>query len=308
MISADWDIVVVGGANIDYMVRGSKLPTPGDAVEGKDFHEAAGGKGVNQAAAAARLGARVALVARVGTDQRSEDVFKRLSDEGVETRYLVRDPEVQTGVVVVQIDEQGEKQTLSAPGAMKRLSVEDVEAATDALKSARAVLMQLEVPVETVTAAARIARSVETKVFLDPSPPQSLPDDLLQMVDVIKPNTDEAEVLTGIEVRDRDSARKAAQQLLERGVQVVAIQAGDEGDLLVWREGECWLPRFDVKAIDATGCGDAFLVALAIALLEGSSLEEAGHFASAAAALTTTNLGVDTSLPRRDAIQNLLKK
>lgn len=308
MTHSTWDIVVVGGANYDYMVRGPKLPTPGDAVEGTDFHSAAGGKGVNQAAAVARLGARVALVARVGNDQRGEAVFKRLADEGIETRYLVRDPEAPTGVVLVQIDSQGEKQTLSAPGAMNRLSVADVEAAADALRSARVVLMQLEVPVATVTAAARIAREGEARVFLDPSPPQPLPDELLQMVDVLKPNAGEAQVLTGIAVRDRDSAQEAAQRLLERGVQTVSIQAGNQGDLLVWRDGECWLPRFDVEAVDATGSGDAFFAALAVALLEGRSLEEVGPFASAAAALTTTAFGVDTSLPRRDAIHNLLAR
>lgn len=304
--SKAWDIVVVGGANMNYMVRCSKLPTPGNLVEGKDFHELAGGKGVNQAAVAARLGARVALVACIGTDQHAKAVLQHLSNEGVESHYVVHNPEQQTGVVLVQIDERGQKQIISAPGAMNLLSVEDVERASDALKSAKTLLMQLEVPVKTITLAAQIARSAQAKVFLDSSPPQTLPDSLLVLVDVIKANAKEAQVLTGIEVRDRNSARKAAKQLLERGVGTVAIQAGEEEDLLVWHGGELWLPRFDAKSIDTTSYSDVFIVALAIAMLEECSLQEAGQFASAAAALATTNFGVYASVLRRMAIQNLL--
>jgi ribokinase len=137
------DIVVVGGANTDYMVRGPQLPTPGEAVTGEAFHTAPGGKGLNQAAAAARLGMRVALVARVGNDDRGDAVVSRLYAEGVETRFIIRDSEARTGVVLVQVDQHGQKQTLSAPGAMARLRVEDVEAAADAIRAAHAVLVQL---------------------------------------------------------------------------------------------------------------------------------------------------------------------
>ncbi len=309
---AKWDIVVVGGANTDYVVRGPRLPTPGEVVEGDDFYQAPGGKGVNQAAAVARLDARVALVARVGCDGRGDAVLDRLIAEGVDTRYMVRDAEARTGVVLVQVDEQGQKQTLSAPGAMRRLTVDDVRAAAPAISAAQAVLVQLEVPLECVATAARIAHGSGARVVLDPSPPRPLPEDVLRLVDVIKPNAREAEVLTGVHVQDRDSARTAAEWLLQRGVGVVAVQAGDEGDLLVWQEDgrqqECWLPRLPVDTVDATGAGDALAAALAVALIEGRSLMEAGRFANAASMLTTMTFGVENSLPRRDEVQTLLKE
>ena len=301
-----FDILVVGGANTDYMVRGPKLPGPGDAVEGEDFHTAPGGKGLNQAAAAARLGAHTALVACVGNDDRGDEAVSRLYAEGVATRFIARDAEARTGVVLVQVDRQGQKQTLSAPGAMQRLTVADVEAAADAIRAARAVLTQLEVSLECVQAAARLGRAGGALVVLDPSPPRDLPDDLLRVVDIIKPNAREAQAITGIAVRERASARAAADRLLARGVGTVAIQAGDEGDLLVWRDGEHWLPRLPVRSVDATGAGDAFLAGLVVRRLEGRSWADAGRFASAAAALTTTAFGVDTSLPRRDSVLDFL--
>jgi len=142
--------------------------------------------------------------------------------------------------------------------------------------------------------------------FFDPSPPVALPDELLSTVDIIKPDTKEAQVITGIAVHDRDTARVAAKQLLQRGVQIVTVQAGNEGDLLVWREGECWLPRIPLKSVDSTGAGDAFVAALTVALIEGYSLEEAGPFARATAALTTTKLGARPALPTRQEVAALL--
>jgi ribokinase len=307
-VSQAFDIVVVGGANTDYMVRGPKLPRPGEAVTGTDFHTAPGGKGLNQAAAAARLGKHVALVARVGDDDRGDAVVSRMESEGIATRFIVRDGDARTGVVVVQIDAHGEKQTLSAPGAMARLAIADVEAAAGALQSARALLVSLEISPESVQAAVRLARMAGVLVALDPSPPRPLPDDLLAHVDIIKPDAREAQALTGIASHDRASARAAAQHLMDRGVKVVAIQAGDEGDLLVWHAGECWLSHLPVRSVDATGAGDAFLATLVTMRLEGHEWPEAGRFASAAAALTTTVLGVETALPRRDAIQALLQQ
>jgi ribokinase len=197
---------------------------------------------------------------------------------------------------------------MTAPGANLRLTAEDGRTATPAINSARVVLIQLEIPLESVLTAARLADQAGAKVILDPAPPVPVPDELLLLVDVLKPNSSEAEVLTDIHVQDRASARQAAQQLLERGVGAVAIQAGEEGDLLVWRDGEQWLPRLPVKSVDATGAGDAFAAALAVALSEGRSLAEAGSFASAAAALKTTKLGAQAGLPRRESVLALLAK
>lgn len=306
MTPKTWDVVVVGGANYDYLARGSHLPRPGNTVQGETFQEAPGGKGANQAVAAARLGARVAFVARIGTDRRGDRIMERLAAEGVNTTHVIRDPDAPTGVALVQVSEQGEKQILVAPGANRRLTVAEIEQAAPTVEAARVLLTQLEVPLESVNAAVRLGHRAQAQILLDPAPPTNLPDDFLRMVDVVKPNAGEAESLTGVRVQDRNSARRAAQQLLDRGLKAVAIQAGDEGDVLVWREGERWLPRLPVESVDATGAGDAFAAALAVALAEGHSLAEAGVFANAAAALTTIRLGAQAALPRRQEVEALL--
>jgi ribokinase len=300
--------VVVGGANWDYLVRGPKLPTAGETVRGEVFLEGAGGKGANQAVAAARLGARVALVARVGTDGRGEALVARLADEGVDTRFVVRDPEAPTGVALVLVDDAGEKQILTAPGANSRLSAADVHAAAGTIATSRGLLTQLEVPLETVAAAVQLGHEAGARVVLDPAPAARLSDDLLRLVGAIKPNAKEAETLTGVRVGDRASARRAAEALLGRGVEIVAVQAGDEGNLLVWRDGERWLPKLPVESVDATGAGDAFAAALGVALAADRPLTEAGPFANAAAALATTGLGAQGSLPRREAVLELLAR
>ena len=303
-----YDVVVVGKANIDYLVRGPRLPGPGQSVNGDAFQEAVGGKGANQAVAAARLGARVALVARVGRDSRGDVVLARLHDEAVDTRFVTRDPEEPTGVALCQVGASGEKQILSASGANARLTAALVREAAPALTSARVVLCQLGVPLEAVEEAVRIARSVRVLVMLDPGPPAPLPNGLLAQLDVIRPNASEAQILTGIRVRDRNGAREAARDLLRRGVKTAVVQAGDDGDMALSRGRELWLPRFDVKRVDATGAGDAFASALAVCLAQGKPLEEAGPFASAAAALATTHLGAQASLPMREAVLQLLAR
>lgn len=298
-MSGPYDVVVVGKANVDYLVRGPKLPQPGQSVNGEQFQVAPGGKGANQAVGAARLGARVALIARVGKDPRGDSVVEALLKEGVDIDHLVRDSSAFTGVALCQVGGNGEKQILSAAGANARLTAEDVHAAGDVLRSARVVLLQLGVPLPAVTEAIRIGRSAGARVVLDPGPPTPLPDELLRQIDVIRPNCSEALALTAVRVTGRESAREAAAALLRRGAGAAAVQAGEDGDLLSWNGGELWLPRFEVPRVDATGAGDAFASALAVALAEGRSLREAGPFASAAAALATTILGAQASLPRR---------
>lgn len=307
-MATEWDIVVVGGANTDYLIRGPRLPQRGETVQGNEFQSAPGGKGANQAVAAARLGARVAFVGRVGSDERAAQVLARLNEEKVDTGYVTRDNAAFTGVALVMVEESGEKLIMAAPGANRRLQVADVQRAAEAITHAKIVVTQLETSLEITQAVAQIAHRAGVRLILDPSPPVPLPDGLLQRITVIKPNSKEAQALTGIDVQDRASARKAAEKLLQRGVGAVAVQAGEEGNLLLWRDGERFMPKVPVKSIDATGAGDAFVAALAVALAEGQSLEEAGPFANAAAALATTVLGAQASLPRREAVEALLAK
>lgn len=306
--TSTWDIVVVGSANSDYLVRGARLPLPGETVQGDTFLEAPGGKGANQAVAAARLGARVTLVARVGRDRRGDALIANLEAEGVDTSYIVRDDEAPTGAAVILVGQGGQKQILTAPGANHRLVIADVEAAAEAIAATKVVLAQLEAPIEVVTAAFRLARQSGAKTVLDPAPAVPLPDELLQLIDVIRPNSSEAEVLTGVSVTHYESAKTAANLLLERGVGAVTVQAGELGNLLVSPEGECRLAKLPVESIDATGAGDAFAAGLATLLAEGVPFSEAGAFANAAAAIATTGFGAQTALPTRSQVQALLQQ
>lgn len=299
------DVLVVGGANTDYLVYGSRLPRPGETVEGNRFLEAAGGKGANQAVAAARLGANVAFVGRVGNDARGRALVDTLRAEGVDTSLVVFDDEAETGVALVSVDERGEKQIMTAPGANARLTSQDVHAAAVHIANASVVLVQLEVPLDAVDAAIRLGRAAGAKVVLDPAPARLLAEDLLVDVHVIRPNAAEAEALTAVEIDCRESACTAAKNLIRRGVGA-AIIAAPGGDLVVVGDEEMWLPHRQVHIVDTTGAGDAFAAALASCLALGEDLFVAARFANAAAALACTCFGAQSGLPRRHEVLELL--
>jgi ribokinase len=303
-----FDVVVLGGINMDYLIRGKILPRPGDTVDGSEFLRAGGGKGANQAVAAARLGARVAFIGRVGRDRNGDELLDLLRREGIDVRFTTRDPRAATGVALIMIDRSGEKQIMVAPGANHSLSPREVTVAKGLIACARVLLTQFEIPMRSVIAAVRIAHSAGAKVVLDPAPPARAPRDLLKRVTVIRPNSAEAQALTGIEVAGAASGRKAARKLLSFGAGAVATQAGGAGDLLVWPGGEACFPQLPVKAIDATGAGDAFAAALAVALGEGRSWREAGAFANAAAAFATTKFGAQPAMPWRGDVLSLMRR
>jgi ribokinase len=225
----------------------------------------------------------------------------------IDASYLFRASSVDTGAALIHVDATAHKQILVAPGANACLTAQDVAAAASPLKRSRILMVQLEVPLEAVEAGVKLAAEAGVKVLLDPAPPRNVSDELLAMVDVLRPDAKEAEALTGIAVRDRASAQRAAEHLLERGVRLVAVQAGDEGNLLAWQNGSYFVPLLQLDhRVDATGAGDAFAAALAVSLVEGRPRESAAWFANAAAALTTTVLGAYPALPRRDAVDKLM--
>lgn len=301
------DVFVVGGLNYDYVVRAARLPRPGESVQGRAFLEAPGGKGANQALAAARLGVPSVLLAKVGRDGRAKTAEEALLREGVDLSLLCRDDRAPTGVALVCVDKSGRKQITVAPGANARLHPSEIRKAEDRIRAAKILLVQLEIPVNAVKAAIEIARRAGVRVILDPAPARPIPATLLAEVDLIRPNDVEAEALTGISVKDRESAREAALKLLSAGVGAVIVQAGEEGDLLLTkRNEEMFLPRIPVEAVDATGAGDAFLGALAAELARGVALDEAARFASAAAAHATTVVGAQAGLPQRGQVERLL--
>jgi ribokinase len=300
------DIVVVGGANFDYFVRGGRLPAPGETVEGEVFQEGPGGKGANQAVGAARLGARVAFVGRVGIDARGDTLIAGLREAGVDATHVFRDREAPTGVALIAVDHGGEKQIVTAPGANRQLSESEIEVAKERIAFARVLAVTLEVPLGTALAALRLAKASGAKALLDPAPAVPLSEELLRLVDVIRPNAAEAEVLTNVKVRDVRSAARCGRVLLARGVGSAIIQAGDSGDLVVTRDEQHLLAHLSVDSVDATGAGDAFMAGLAAALAEGRSLLDAASLGSAAAAFSTTRLGARAGLPRREDLVSLL--
>ena len=234
-------------------------------------------------------------------------MLQHLHREQVDVRFIRQDDVAPTGATLVQVDEQGQKQTLWRPGCNDHLTVKDVQQAADLFAASSVLLVQLEVPLPCVEVALQQAEERDMTVVLDPAPARPLPDSAYRRVDFITPNAQEAETLTGVEVEDKETARQAAERLLEWGVGAVAVQAGDEGNLFVDSQQELWLPKLSVKTVDTTGAGDALAAGLAVRLSEGSSLEEAARFANACAGLATTALGAQAALPDRASVYRALE-
>jgi ribokinase len=299
-------VVVLGGINTDYVVKCRTLPEPGQTVQGRDLFIGPGGKGANQAVAARRLGAEVFLIGQVGEEARGRELINGLRAEGVDTRFVTLDRERVSGAAIIGVDDKGEKQICAALGANLSLTREQLRNAEAVIRTADVLLMQFETSAECVMEAARLGKKHGVKVVLDPAPPRKFPPSLLKLVYAIRPNADEAEQLTGEKVKDKASARKAAQALLRKGVQVAAVQAGDAGDLIVSGDEEFLVPRVKVKTVDATGAGDAFAGALAVAFAEGMPLRDAARFANVTAALSTTKIGAQAGMPTRKEVERFL--
>lgn len=301
-------VAVAGSLNMDLVVRAPHIPQAGETIIGSAFRNVPGGKGANQAVAAARLGADVSMVGRVGQDTFAEPLLENLAADGVDHTHVTCDPETATGVALIVVDDAGENSIVVASGANARFSPEDVDAAEKALVNADVLLLQLESPLETVRRAAELACAHGAKVLLNPAPAQDLSDELLSLVDVLIPNETEAALLTGRSVRSEKDARMAAEALLNSGVETVIVTLGERGALLAQDGTVTLFPAFQVEAVDTTAAGDAFVAGFAVALAEGSALEEAVRWGNAAGALATTKLGAQPSLPTREALERLLAR
>jgi len=303
-------IVVVGSFNFDLVVRAPRRPQKGETVVGSDFGMFPGGKGFNQALAARRLGAQVEMVGRVGADLFGERFLAMLREEGIGAQYVGRDPQVATGVGMPVIDADGDNSIIVALGANMRLTEDDVDGAASAIAGADVLLLQLEVPVEASRRAATIARQAGVEVILNPAPApaQPLPADFLRCVDIIAPNETEAKALTGLPVTDQAAAERAARVLFEQGVPVVILTLGERGALLATSPETRLVPAYRVKAVDTTAAGDAFCGALAVALAEDRSLDDAVAYANAAGAWAVTIMGAAPSMPRRDELNQFITR
>ncbi len=299
-------ILVVGSSNTDMIIKMERIPKPGETIIGGKFASAAGGKGANQAVGAARAGGAVTLIARVGQDMFGDNAVAGFVADGINVNYVLRDRTSPSGVALIFVGQNGENSIAVASGANAKLTPADVRKARIAFRGAKVVLLQLETPLATVQAAAELAEVADARVILNPAPARALPDKLLRRVFLLTPNESEAELLTGVTVDNVDGAAKAATVLLARGAQNVIITMGARGALLAGKNLRQLIPAFKVKAVDTTAAGDVFNGTLALALAEGRSLLEAARFASAAAAISVTRMGAQTSAPTRKEIERLL--
>ncbi len=295
-------IVVVGSTNTDMVVKAAFLPKPGETVLGGQFFMFPGGKGGNQAVAAARLGGHVTLVANTGNDVFGNESISQFSQEKIDTTYIGRDDRNPSGVALIGIDQHGENSILVAPGANAALSEADIDRATDALRSADVVLVQLEIPLPVVLHTVRRCAELGRRLILNPAPAQLLSADFYPSLFAITPNETETELLTGIHVTDETSARQAAEVLLSRGVANVIITLGSKGALLHNATQSVTVAAPVVQAVDTTAAGDVFNGAFAVAVADGMPLEQAVAAACQAAALSVTRMGAQASAPYRHEI------
>lgn len=299
-------LVVIGSANMDLVVRSQRIPAPGETVLGEAFRQIPGGKGANQAVAAARLGAEVAFVGRVGRDLFGEALRAGMQADGIDTTCLGVDPTEPTGVALIGVDAQGRNAITVASGANFQVSNLDIDAALPLLTEASAVLLQLEIPRETVLYAVRKAQELDVPVILNPAPishGDPLPASLLAQIDVLTPNEHEAAALLGYPTTEGLNWENVARSLRKLGANSVIVTLGEAGCVLADTQGIRHVPAVPVSPVDTTAAGDCFTGALAVALGEGHSLEDAAHFAALAAAISVTRPGAQPSLPTRSEVE-----
>jgi ribokinase len=300
------NIVVVGSSNTDMIIKLKRIPRAGETVLGGEFLTAAGGKGANQAVAAARAGGRVSLIARVGRDAMGDQAVAGFGDAGINVSHVTRDRRLPSGAALIFVGRNGENSIAVASGANARLSPANIKSARALIARAKVLLMQLETPLDTVHAAARLAASHGALVLLSPAPARSLPNSLPRHVSILTPNESEAELLTGIRLNGIAAAEKAVNKLRRCGVQRVVLTFGARGALIADEQGTRLSPGFKVKAVDTTSAGDIFNGVLAATLTEGRPLEQAVRLANAAAAISVTRWGAQPSAPTRRAIKRFL--
>lgn len=305
------EIVVVGSLNLDYVVTMDRLPVKGETVMGNRYYTFPGGKGANQAVAAAKLGGSVTMIGCIGHDNAGRYLVKSLQDAGVDTRYIVEmdAKDVQTGTAFIFVDSNGDNMLVPVGGANRELNIDHIDACREVIEGANIVLVQLEIPIAVVEHVVEIAKSSRAKVILNPAPAMRLESSLLKMVDYIAPNETELAIL--VDGRTENNIKRVAdlaRQVIERGGNTVIATLGSAGAVVVTRSFEEHVPSFAVQAVDTTAAGDTFCGGLAVAMAKGRSLVDCVRFACAAGALSTTRMGAQSSIPTREEVEYLLNK
>ena len=296
-------IIVLGSCNTDMVIKSDRIPVPGETILGGTFMMNSGGKGANQAVAAARLGGNVTFIAKTGNDLFGRQAVQQYREEGIDTQFIVSDPTLPSGVALITVDKTGENCIVVAMGANNSLVPADFSKAEDELKSAEVILMQLETPMATIEYTAKLANASGVKVILNPAPAQSLSDSLLSDLYMLILNETEAELISGIKVSNFDDARRSADAICKKGVKKVIITMGSQGALLKDECEQVEVSAHKVNAVDTTAAGDTFCGAIAVAIAEGKTLEEGLRFATKCSAVTVTKMGAQSSIPTRKEVE-----
>ncbi|WP_461602843.1 ribokinase [Aeromonas rivipollensis] len=300
-------LVVLGSVNADHVLRVPHFPRPGETLTGHSYQVVPGGKGANQAVAAARLGAAVSFIARIGDDAIGQQMKTGFANDGIDVSAVELDDKLPTGIAIIYVSDEGENSIGLSTEANGALDTAMVKRHESLIAGAHTLLLQLEVPLESVFEAAKLARSHGTRVVLNPAPAQPLSADLLALVDLITPNQTEAELLTGVKVSDEASAAEAAARFHQMGIADVMITLGSQGVYCSNAEQQALIPGFRVEAVDTTAAGDTFNGALLAAELAGADFHSAVRFAHGAAALSVTRFGAQSSIPGKQEVDTFLQ-
>lgn len=302
------DIVVVGSLNMDMVVKVNRLPKWGETLLGNDFFISHGGKGGNQAYAASKLGASVSMIGRVGDDLFAEQLVNGLKEVGVNTSSIGRIPNAATGVALINVNDEGENNIIVAPGANNLMTPDYIREHEDVIRKAKLVMVQLEIPLESVIETAKLAKKYDIPLMLDPAPARILPNELYEIVTYIVPNETELSEITELPVTDVRSARMASVDLLGKGVNTVFSKLGGKGVVVTSANRTFTIEGYNVSAVDTTAAGDAFAGALATAIVSGQDMWSAAQFANAVGALTVTKPGAQISMPTMNETKQFMKR
>ena len=296
-----YDVLVIGSLNADLVVRSPRFPQPGETISGGDLLTIPGGQGANQAVAAARQGANVAMVGRVGKDNFAPFLVENLNVNHVNTMHVAQD-NAATGTAIIIVDENGQNSIVLSAGANGKVDSQDVDSAPDA----KILLLQFEIPMDSVLHAAKRYKTKGTTVILNPAPARQISEELFTLIDILVPNESELSLLTNMPVTDIKSAELAAQEILKRGVKTVIVTMGSKGALLVTDAQVKQVDTYKVEVVDTTAAGDAFIGGFASAMLHSKSLEESVRYGCACGALATTKLGAQPSLPTKEEVEKFI--
>lgn len=308
MVQMDNRIVVLGSLHTDLIIKVDSIPSLGETVLGKSFLRSPGGKGANQAVAAAKLGANVAMIGRIGSDFFGHELIKNMRRFGVNTEYMIEDESTYTGVALIMVDNKGNNIIAVASGADMNCCKDDVYLARRMIEETDVLLIQLEIPLSVVQYAIDLAYNYGVRIILNPAPAQKLPNSLLKKIDILIPNESEAEILSGMRIDNLSSAKNAAYKILDSGVNDVILTMGREGALMVNDDESVHVKRVDVKAIDTTGAGDAFCGAMAVTVSSGMDLVDAVRYSNIVGALTTRKIGAQEAMPTEREFDDYLKR